>query len=394
MGRVRGLARMTSPRARGSLRAWCAGLAAFVAMTCGQPTTDPGEAARAAARALGPLPLPPAPPVGGLVMPVLSGTWSPPMLTAGDPDALAQVLAISEGWGLAVDPGLSPDSEGEERLREALVDLSGATIAFSGGDEDGLAELLGDAMLPLKRHDPVPGGRPRYNVGAIKVAPGWSGPQDEPMLVIGEAELDRREWNALEAFAVGSCAPVLEALAGGQESSLALLEPFLDRVDAILSRSFQAGLGRALPELRTELEPYRELRPQSSFGDAKELETYLCGQAYWRYVDSYSGCQESPEACPGAPRIFLAGGARIGFPEPDVGLSERCPELVGRDYAADIRELAVTASRDVARNVSPEWSVLADRLGLISEVHAALEDICVPRRRRFAGQWGECSSRT
>ncbi len=314
-------------------------------------------------------------------MPVLDATWSPPMLTAGDPDALAQVLAISEEWRLALDPQLAR-SQGE-RLREVLTGLSDASFTLWTGD-GGLEELLGGAALPLKRHDPTPGGRPRYNVGGLEVDPGWSGPHDEATLVIGEAALDRREWSALEAFAVGSCAPVLEGLAAGQEDSLALLEPFLDRVDAILWRSFRAGLRRSLPEFSRELEAYRELRPQSAFKDQRERDTYLCGQAYWRYVDSFGGCEESAESCPGAPRIFLVGGAKIGFPEPEVGIGEGCPELVGRDYAEEVRKLARAASRDAAANISPEWSVLADRLGLISEVHAALEDICVPRRRRFS----------
>jgi len=316
-------------------------------------------------------------------MPVLGGIWSPPMLTAGDPDALAQVLAISKTWRLALEPQLARDDRGE-RLRDALRELDEVTFTFTDGEDDGLEVLLAGAALPVKRLDPIPGGRPRYNVGGLKVAPGWSGPRDEATLVIGDAALDRREWSALEAFAVGSCAPVLEGLAAGQEDSLVLLEPFLDRLDAILWRSFRAGLGRSVPVFSAELEPYRELRPQSSFSDARELETYLCGRGYWSYVDSYRGCEGSQESCPGAPRIFLVGGARIGLPEPDVGLSERCPELVGRDYAAEIRALAVNASLDAARNVSLEWSVLAHRLGLFSEVHAALEDICVPRRRRFS----------
>lgn len=316
-------------------------------------------------------------------MPVLDGAWSPPMLTAGDPEALAQVLAISETWRIALDPAFARGVAGE-RLRDALGEISEVSFTLPVVDA-GLEELLAGAALPLKRLDPIPGGRPRYNVGGLKVAPGWSGPHDEPTLVIGDAALDRREWSALEAFAVGSCAPVLEGLAAGQEDSLALLEPFLDRVDAILWRSFNAGLRRSLPALRAELEPYQELHPQSSFSDARELETYLCGRGYLRYIDSYRGCDESKESCSGAPRIFLVGGARIGLPEPDVGLTERCPELIGRDYAAEVREIAANASRDAARSVSPEWSVLADRLGLISEVHAALEDICVPRRRRFSG---------
>ncbi|MCA9663875.1 MAG: hypothetical protein KC486_36455, partial [Myxococcales bacterium] len=63
---------------------------------------------------------------------------------------------------------------------------------------------------------------------------------------------------------------------------------------------------------------------------------------------------------------------------------EECGRLLGADYPERIRGLAVAAARDAIRAVSLEWSLLAERLGLLSDVYAALEDICVPRRRRLS----------
>jgi len=268
-------------------------------------------------------------------------------------------------------------------VAESLGDVS---VTEVGEGRAGLADVLGGIAPPLRRLEGDASGRPRYDAAGLKAAPGWGARAAGPTLVIGDAQLDRREWSALESFAVGSCEPVLQALAEGQEESLALLEPFLDRFDAILWRSFRAGLAKALPEFTAELAPYAEVQSRANFADRRELDTYLCGQASSSYVESFRRCEESPASCRGAPRIFLVGGAKIGFPEPDIELSDACPQLLGRDYVGEIRELALTASRDAARAANPEWSVLAERLGLIAEVHAALEDICLPRRRRFSDE--------
>ncbi len=316
-------------------------------------------------------------------MPAFDSEWAPPILTAGDPAALAQALAGADRWSLWLDARLTRGGQGA-RLRGVLAGLGGAPISAPRGMSSGLQGFLGGVALPLDRLEQAPYGRPRYSSRGVDHIATPDREAAEAVLVVGEATLDLPRWNALEAFTVGSCAPALRDLAEGQEDSLALLEPFLDRGDAILWRSFRAGLDRELSALREELRPYAELRPQSSFNSEQEFDTYLCGQAYWRYIEIYHRCSQSAESCLGAPRIFLQGGVKIGLPGPDTGSLDHCPQLIGRDYVASVRELAVAASRDAIRGLSAEWSVLADRLGLVSEIYAALEDICEPRRRRFS----------
>ena len=363
----------------------CAGIAGgvfgFVLLACGQSTEEPEGGQRA--RSFATLPLPPSPPTAGLVMPAFDGEWTPPMLTAGDPAALGVALASAESWSLWVDARLARDGQGMH-LRAVLADLGGVQVAEPSRLEGGVGNFLGGVALPLDRLPLARGGRPRYGstgMGPIAAPGGESG---GAALVVGNAMLDLPQWNALEAVTVGSCAPAFRDLAEGQEASLALLEPYFERGDAILWRSFRAGLARELPALRKELEPYAELRPQASFPNEQERDRYLCGQAYWRYIDIYHRCQQSAQSCLGAPRIFLQGSLQIGLPGPDTSSLGSCPELLGRDYVASVRELAEVASRDAIHGLDDRWSVLADRLGIINEVYAVLEDICVPRRRRFS----------
>ncbi len=316
-------------------------------------------------------------------MPAFDGEWTPPTLTAGDPGALAQALAGADRWRLWVDARLARSDQGAH-LRGVLAALGGVQIGESSPLQGGLRGFLAGAPLPLDRLQPTGNGRPHYASGGIGPFAASAGELAGAVLVIGQATLDLQQWNALESVTVGSCAPAFRDLAEGQEASLALLEPFFERADAVLWRSFRVGLARELPALRKELEPYAELRPQSSFASEQERDRYLCGQAYWRYIDIYHRCQQSAQSCLGAPRIFLQGGLKIGLPGPDTSSLGVCPELIGRDYVASVRRLAEVASGNAIRGLSDQWSVLADRLGIVSEVHAVLEDICVPRRRRFS----------
>jgi hypothetical protein len=58
--------------------------------------------------------------------------------------------------------------------------------------------------------------------------------------------------------------------------------------------------------------------------------------------------------------------------------------MVGHYVVEQVRALGREAAEVAAGHLEEEWVVLADRLGAITEVHAALEDACEPRRRRFA----------
>lgn len=318
------------------------------------------------------------PPSGGLSVPPLDGEWTPPMRVAGDVDALAAALA-GQRWSVVVGPRLG--EPGRAAVSDLVARLSGeAALEVERG---ALGAALHGAPSLVDRQVGA-SGRPIYGGAGLTIDPVWRAEHPGATLVIDEAPVDLAEWGALPAFAVGTCEPPLRALADAQEASLAEVGPFLDRVDAALWRAFRAQLDAHMPALQAALTVDAEPRPRSAFADGVTYEAHRCGHAYWRYLQAYAACGPSPATCPVAPRIVLSGGARIGLAEPTIFVPEGCPGLLGRDYVDELRGLGRAAVAATTPGLSPEWSVLADRLGMIGEIYAALEDICVPRRRRFA----------
>jgi hypothetical protein len=358
-----------------------AGLALLASACAGHAPAPWGAAA--ATVAAGPLPRGPSEPVRGLSMPSLDLPWTPPSLVAGD---VGQLAAALTGHG-SIALQLGPRFGGPEALArvEALVQAlrPGAAIV----DQQVQAEPFAGVALPLEREPDDGRARPRYRFeGRMPVAdPHERSPSTaSAVLVIADAELDPGKWRALPARAVGSCQAPMAALAAGQEQSLAELEPFLDHADATLWQVYRPALHAILPRLLAELEPYREPKSPAEQGDAREHEQHQCGHAYWQYLQAYARCGEELAGCGPAPRMFLMGGARIGTAEPNAWIPEGCAAAVGRDYVQELRTVATEAAQVAQEHLAPSWSALADRVGAITEVYETLEDVCTPRRRRFA----------
>lgn len=325
--------------------------------------------------AAGPLPPGPAAPERGLPMPSLDVEWTPPMLTAGDLDGLRGALA--QHAALLVRPG--PRLQGpewEERLQtlmHALQPQAEVSVASGAG------EPFDGHPLPVSRV--ATDGRPRYawDQGSLPAA-------GSVVVLLDDAEIDPGRWRALPAEAIGSCEAPMAALATGQEQSLAELEPFLDHADAVLWQVYRAALEATVPRLTAELEPYEGLRTRAEFDDNGSWEQYQCGHAYWEYLQNFTRCGDEPASCPAAPRVFLMGGARIGTPEPSFYIPDGCAAKVGRDYVIELRTVASEAAEVATEHLDPGWVALSDRLGAVTEVYEALEDVCSPRRRRFVPQ--------
>jgi len=354
----------------------------LLASACGGHAPAPWGAAPATVAA-GPLPRGPSEPVQGLPMPSLDVPWTPPSLVAGDVEPLAGALASHEAIALRLGPRFG-GPEAMTRI-EALVHALRPGVAIAG--EELLAEPFAGIALPLAREPDDAGARPRYRFeGRMAVGDPHERPPSaaSAVLVIADAELDPGQWRALPARAVGSCQAPMVALAAGQEQSLAELEPFLDHADDTLWQVYRPALAAILPQLLAELEPYREPKRRAELDDAREHEQHQCGHAYWQHLQAYARCGETLAACAPAPRVFLMGGARIGTAEPNVWIPEGCAAAVGRDYVQDLRDVAAEAAEVAQEHLAPSWSALADRAGAITEVYEALEDVCTPRRRRFA----------
>ena len=333
----------------------------------------------------------PAAPTSGLGFPGLGAPWTQPMLTAGDPTALAAALAEHKELTLLLGARLA-GAAWEQRGAALVAALSPATQIVATRHA-GLLELVEPGPeLQTPRRELGPDGRPRY--AAVKLQSTWLKGQEEALLGIDDATVDAGAWQALPAVSVGTCEPAMRALAAGQELALAQLGPFLDHADELLWTVYRAQLQAFVPGFVAELEAYAQPRAQDTVAGEEAWAQYQCGRAYWEHVQRYASCGETASTCPGAPRLVLVGGARIAAPEAALAVGDHCPALVGRDYAAEIRRLGQAAAESASEALDRQWTTLADRLGTLTEVHAALEDICTPRRRRFAeADLGEARAR-
>lgn len=359
-----------------------AGVALGLSLCAVGTTCGPRQGPHAATPAVGtssPLPGGPAPPRSGLAVPSLDVAWSPPIRTAGDAEALAEALAEVGAVEVVLGPSLAGWEAQVGRVAAAIAPETRVAGVRAGAQ----AAMVADAAALAAPREPG-SGRPRYAAAGLRLRDTWLKGQDTQaaaLLAIDASAVDLPAWNALPAAAVGGCEPAIRALAEGQEQGLAQLEAFLNHADALLWKLYSAELQAFLPELRAELQAYASAAPPT---EPAARAQHDCGRAYWDYLQAYLRC-DAAERCAVAPRLVLsAGGARIAAPEPALVVSDRCPALVGRDYRSELRQLGRDAAEATGAALDAGWSTLADRIGGFSEVHAALEDVCTPRRWRFS----------
>lgn len=371
---------MNLPRAR---LAWttlvCGVLAASGACTAGRsqsgnPTTP--------AVVVGPLPAGPPPTIDRLPIPELPTAWEPPVAIAGDLSQLARRIAGASR--IHVQLGARLDGEmWRHRVRTALagwgwqgdvafVEPGPVTAVIADVAAARAFATTGEGADDIRMAD---AWRRRNKAGATA---------GTFVIAIDDAPLEDATWRARPAIALGNCDAPLEALAVGQEQALGDLEPFLDHADRVLAKVFRAELAAALPAIVDKLEPHATPRPRTSFSDTASWEAHECGHAAWQYTQSFARCLARGAPCDVVPRVVLVGGLRVVAPTPQSFLPRTCPVVLGVDVAARLDEAAANAAVTAVARLDPQWSALADRLGALTEVHAALEDICAPRRRRFA----------
>jgi hypothetical protein len=329
----------------------------------------------------GTLPEGPPAPAHGLPIPSLEVEWEPPQLIAGDVNALASVLAPHRE--LAVFTGARMQGPLWSRRVQTLVHTLAPSSSLAETKSQGRAWFFGeDTVLPVVRvGERGPTQPPLYGANDLVVrapARGSSG------LLVDDSGLDATSWRAMPAHASGTCEPAFAALASGQEQSLAYLEAFLDHADAVLWQIHRGQLESTVGSLDALLKPYANAPQRESFTDAEAYETHVCGHAYWNWLTAARACLGTDGRCAMAPRMFLIGGARIGVAEPSGFIDGKCDDRIGTDVVEQLRELSRQTTDAAMPHLDVAWSTLADRLGAITEVHDALEDLCTPRRRRFA----------
>ncbi len=373
------------------------GLASVLA--CAPSGAMPGGPAEAAAPTAVELPEGPPPPTGGLPMPALDVDWRPPSLVAGDVRALAKAVSAHPRIGLLVDPAVG-EREPSQRPSESSLDaVALATLLGQLAPNTAVHPLGSESLEAVVLEDPplVPeiGGEGRVQwqlpdtlaIDRERIA-AWVERGDPAIMVIGPVGIDGLTWRTLGEVSVGSCEPLTDALLDGQQSSLALLEPFLDHADAVLMAIYQAELAAVVPTLAEELAEFAPHKTRDEFSSPDAWARYECGSRYRDYLEPFAGCVETPGAgsCSMAPRMFLRESARIGSIEPSVYVPQHCPARLGRDYVEELRTPGRRAAELAGDLLDPRWLALAERLATLGEIHGALEEICRPARRRWSEQ--------
>ena len=326
-------------------------------------------------------------------MPPLELDWRPPSAAAGDLEQLAAALAKHARVGLLVDA----DVKGLDTMQLAALvgrlapDVAVHPIGSGDAKRPRLAEVILEDLPLLPSMGP--GGRTRWALPMANEAleldasrlQAWAELGDPAVLVIGAVEVDAPVWRELATAAVGSCEPLLSALLEGQSQSLTLLEPFLDHADAVLAAAYAVELAQVVPQIEQELAEFAPERARTDF-DANGWARYQCGQRYLQYLQPFAACVKSGDAqtCQMTPRLFLRGSARIGTVEPSDYIPTDCARRIDRDYVEALRAPARAAAELAEDHLDVGWMILAERLATLSEVHAAIEQVCTPARRRFS----------
>lgn len=313
------------------------------------------------------LPDAPAAPEHGLPVVPFGEAWAPPRLIAGDLAALREALAASEHIHAVVEPRLS--SAGQGGLLEPLApDASWTTSAEQG-------VLRG---TPALTRGSVPdGAAPQYEAEGVSV----EGTRETTTLVLVDAPVELQAWRALPAAWAGSCEPIYDALALGQEQSLAYAEPFLDHADTVLRIRFEAGLAGSLEALREAVAGFEETEAPAD-ASAEQRGVHACGHAAFTRVQEAEACVAA-DGCGLAPRLVLRGGVAVAMPAPPWAPSD-CDDRLPIDVEGTLQRVATDAVVATVSQLEPQWVTLADRAGAMGAVYEALEDLCSPRRRRFA----------
>lgn len=319
------------------------------------------------------LPEPPPSPDHGLPVVPLDADWAPPRRIAGDLGQLRAALTEENAVRAVVEPRLASSAAVEAAAQEL------APAAAWAVEPGTWASVVEPGPVPLQRAGAEGATAPRYAATGVVAQT----PPTTTTLVLTEAPLELSAWRAMPAVSQGSCQPVFAALALSQEQSLAYAEPFLDHADTVLRLRFRDQLRGALPELQAQVEPFAS--PEASPDAGPEgAQAHACGHAHYQRVQQARACIDT-DACAIGPRVVLRGGASVAMPAPP-WRPDDCAQRLPFDVEATLTDLASAAAVDTVASLEPRWVTLVDRIGAMGAVHEALEDVCSPRRRRFAAE--------
>ncbi len=345
-------------------------LCALVPLT---PACAPSpELAQVPAPALS-LPEPPPSPDHGLPTVSFGDAWAPARAIAGDLEGLRDALSGTGAATAWIEPRLMSEGQGAA-TRRALAELVPQGAWTVEAKAWGEAVTGSPSLLRLPKTE-----APQYPAAGVAVKDAVT----STTVVLGDAPIDLTAWRALPAATAGSCQPAFDALALAQEQSLAYLEPFLDHADTVLRLQFRARLATVIDTMRADVAEFESPGPADGASLA-ETEAHACGHALFERVQEAGRCLRG-EGCPVAPRLVLRGGLAVAMPAPPWSPGD-CSERVPVRVEQQLRELGTEATVATVSGLEPRWVTLADRVGAMGAVYEALDDVCSPRRRRFAAE--------
>ncbi|MBV1859361.1 MAG: hypothetical protein KUG77_13175, partial [Nannocystaceae bacterium] len=109
-----------------------------------------------------------------------------------------------------------------------------------------------------------------------------------------------------------------------------------------------------------------------------------CGHARFVRLQDAATCLQG-KRCEAGPRLVLRGGATVAMPAPPWSPDD-CSERLATDVEGALTSVATEATVVTVSQLEPRWVTLIDRVGAMGAVYEALEDLCSPRRRRFAAE--------
>jgi hypothetical protein len=301
--------------------------------------------------------LPPAPPAPRLP---LVGPAEPgfqvalPSPNRGDVSGLARVLGRHEAVEVvaAESPRLR---DAARRLLDSLPTDETAAVEFRWSSATGLvdAELVSSLQPP---------DGPR---GAVSLD--WRGDvaaSGVPTLfVIPRAPTD--------SFVVSACESTLAAWGEAQRHAVVRLQPYLDHVDASLLHFYRRELRQRAPQGPWQVEAKRGAGKMAA-----------CVRSWADAVESERACAfDDADECRFAPHVHLVEELRVGVPSNPVWRDAACTETLGFDPRAELLDVARLAAEATGEATSSAWAEQAQRVALLGELGAILEDACAPAPR-------------
>ncbi len=315
-------------------------------------------------------------------IPTPKDEWTPVTIGSGSGEALARALSDRNTVALIL-PRNRKTPALEDQVFQMIKAAAPKTKVVARGKAilDQLLEERGE--IPYRVTLQPAGtdilGRPTYLPKEHPLNTDWLERKSllkgaEAILAVRPIRVDDSRLRELRKGRQGGCAAFEKALLNGITRAPAFFKDYETKANLALSAAFVRHLDVALPFWRTEM---RNAARNVAPGDIGSR----CLDAYRSVVDTYKPCLDG--ACRNGPNLYMVGGGVIGMITNDLLVPKECPLEGMRDYAAEIKDLAVRAVKEVLPALEGGWVSELIRYGGLAELENTIKEGCTPRHRRL-----------